>query len=112
MESVCIQNQYGRRLIPNLIDDFAENTPFRPFCSVPYSCNPKDGFRDVSFEEVAAAINKFAWWIESRFGKSQTFQPLAYIGPPDLRYALLTVAAQKTGHKVISEGKYIILNKC
>lgn len=96
---------YGHRLIPSLIDGFAKVTPFRSFCSLPCSCNPKDGFRDISYEEMAAAVNKLAWWIESRLGKSQTFESLAYIGTSDLRYAILAVAAQKTGHKVGSKGK-------
>lgn len=97
-EIASLQPDYGHRLIPNLIDQRVQAEPNRPFWSVPRSSNLVDGFRDVSYSQVARAINRAAWWIDENVGKSTTFETLAYMGPPDLRYAVLTVAAQKTGH--------------
>ena len=94
------QPGYGHRLIPQLIDERAIINPHGPVWSVPKSSNLADGFRDISYHQVARAINKTAWWIDEQIGKSTTFENLAYFGPPDLRYSILTVAAQKTGHTV------------
>ena len=94
------QTDYGHRLIPQLIDERAESNPQGSVWSVPKSSNLADGFRDISYGQVARAVNKVAWWIDEHVGKSTTFEKLAYTGPPDLRYSILTVAAQKTGHTV------------
>ncbi|KAB8295043.1 hypothetical protein EYC80_006986 [Monilinia laxa] len=40
-----------------------------------------------------------SFWIEEKLGTGENFQCIAYIGPHDLRYILLTIAAIKTGHK-------------
>ena len=99
-EIAPLQPSYGRRLIPQLIDQRAEESPELPLWSIPVSSALVDGFRDISYGQVARAINRAAWWIDEKVGKSTTFETLAYMGPPDLRYAVLTVAAQKTGHTV------------
>lgn len=90
---------YGQRLVPHLIDDIAHNDPFRTFCSLAKSSDISDGFQDVSYGVFANAINRLAGWIEENLGKTSTFETVSYIGPSDLRYILLTIAAQKTGYK-------------
>ena len=90
---------YGQRLVPHLIDDIAHNDPYRTFCSLAKSSNIPDGFQDVSYRAFANAINRLAWWIEENLGNNYTFETVSYIGPPDLRYIVLTIAAQKTGYK-------------
>ena len=95
-----LQTNYGHRLIPQLIDERAKVNPHGSVWSVPKSSHLADGFRDISYGQVARAINKAAWWIDEHIGKSTKFEKLAYIGPPDLRYSILTIAAQKTGHTV------------
>ena len=99
-ENTPHQNDYGRRLIPRLIDERAISNPQGPVWSVPHSLNLADGFREIGYDQVARAINAAAWWIDEKVGKSTTFETLAYLGPPDLRYAILTIAAHKTGHTV------------
>ena len=94
-----VEPVYGQRLIPHLIDDIAHNNPSRTFCSLAKSGDISDGFQDVSYGAFANAINRLAWWIEENLGKTSTFETLSYIGPPDLRYIVLTIAAQKTGYK-------------
>ena len=90
----------GRRLVPHIIDEYANVNPRKVFASYPRSSNLQDGFRDVNYLQLANAINACAWWIEAQVGKGHNFETLAYIGPSDLRYAILTVAAIKTGYKV------------
>ena len=99
-EISSLPTNYGHRLIPQLIDERAKVNPQGSVWSVPKSSNLADGFRDISYGQVARAINKAAWWIDEHIGKSTTFEKLAYIGTSDLRYSILTIAAQKTGHTV------------
>ncbi len=91
---------YGRRLLPVLVDEIARNDPQRPFVSLPRSSNPEDGFEDVTYHSFANAINRAAWWLETKLGKSQNFEVLAYTGPSDIRYPIIAYAAVKAGYKV------------
>ncbi|MCJ1476643.1 hypothetical protein MMC13_005311 [Lambiella insularis] len=61
----------------------------------------EDGFRDVSYSQLAGAINKLAWLIQKKLGRSKTFATLTYMGPLDLMYPIFAVAAQKTGYKAL-----------
>ena len=94
----------GHHLIPHLIDQFAHDTPNRTYCSLPTSSNIEDGYRykDISYSRLANAINHAAQWIQHHLGRSSEDYPtMAYLGPSDLRYIILTIAAQKTGYKVV-----------
>jgi acyl-coenzyme A synthetase/AMP-(fatty) acid ligase len=93
---------YGRRLIPPLIDEIAEHDPDRVFACIPKTTDLKDGFQDVTFADFARAINRAAGWIEKTLGQSHDgkFETLAYMGPFDLRYYVMIVAACKLGYKV------------
>lgn len=90
----------GERLIPDIIDERARESPSQPFASIPRSSRVEDGFKDVTYGQLGNAINACAWWIEKELGKGENFRTLTYIGPSDLRYAIITVGAIKTGHKV------------
>lgn len=89
---------YGRRLIASRIDELARQDPNCVWISIP-SARPIKGFRDVTWAEGANAINRAAWWLESKLGYGSGQAPVAYIGPQDIRYIILLVAAIKTKHK-------------
>jgi len=90
------------RLMPVVIDELARDDPRRPWASVPYDdADLSRGYEDISYEVAANAINKLCWIIESVIGKSTTFETIAYLGKPDLRYHFMQMAACKTGHKVL-----------
>ena len=91
---------YGRRLIPHLIDERAQNGWEQPFTSIPRSSDPSDGFRDISYRQFANAINHCARWMQQNLAKSSDSNTIAYTGPSDIRYGILTIAAIKTGYKV------------
>ena len=90
---------YGHRIISSLIDNHARETPDRGFGSLPKTTRIEDGFRNITYGVLANAINRLAWWIQEKLGTNEDFETLAYVGPPDLRYIVLTIAAQKTGYK-------------
>ncbi len=99
---------YGRRLLPVLVDEISRDDPERIFASLARSSNPEDGFKDVTYRSFANAINKAAWWLETKLGKGQNFEVLAYAGPSDIRYPIIAYAAVKAGYKVSLEiSKYL-----
>ncbi|KAK7713546.1 putative NRPS-like protein biosynthetic cluster [Diaporthe eres] len=92
---------YGSRLLPTVVDETAENHPDLPYAYVPVSTNVSDGFKAVSFSDVATAANFLAAWIQQNLGTSTSFETIAYMGPGDLRYVVAFLAAVKCGYKVL-----------
>jgi hypothetical protein len=91
------------RLIATVISERAKNSPQSIWASIPKS--PTDasiGFEDITFARFNYAITRAAQWLQKTLGPQDSLPPkaLAYIGPPDTRYIILTIAAIKTGSKV------------
>jgi len=95
-----LSTQYGQRLLPVYIDEVAQTNPNRPFVSVAKTSNAIDGYFDVTFRAFSRAVNRCAWKLKRKLGQSQTFTPILYIGPLDIRYLIVLFAAAKTGHVV------------
>ena len=91
---------YGHRLLPRLLDELSKTSPNRLYASYACSVDISQGFRDVSFQDMARAADSFAWWIHDRYGRSDKFETLAYMGIPDLRTPIIFLAAVKCGYKV------------
>ena len=72
---------YGHRLIPTLVDDYARTDPDYVFASIPKTTNFADGLEKITISAFARAVNEIAWRCESVLGKSTNFDTLAYIGP-------------------------------
>ena len=96
--------QYGRRLLPCVLDDEAQTYPERLFAAFATSNNVCQGFRDVTFSQMAHAVDFMAHRLQSTFGSilKHDFETLTYIGVPDLRYNIVFYAAVKCGYKVVS----------
>lgn len=93
---------YGKRLVPNVIDEVAQSDPDRTCYILPASNDTyAQGSRVLSYSVVANAINKAAWFLEDQLGRSKTHETVAYIGPNDLRYFLLLIAAIKVGYTLL-----------
>ena len=90
----------GKRIIPKLIDDIASSDPQRPFISVPKSIHLEDGFEDIDYGRFARAVNSCSWWMEEHLGIQGKSETIAYLGPLDVRYLLVLLAASKTGRVV------------
>jgi len=92
---------YAEQLLPTVLGNRAKAEPQCIFAKVPLSpTNYEAGFRSVSFSELHTAINRVAWLLESHFGRSENFPTITYLGPSDLRYSIVLVAAIKVGYKV------------
>lgn len=92
--------QCGQRLLPQLIDQIAKDDPDRPLVSIPRGADVADGYIDVSFKTLATAVDRCAWWIDRNVGRSQELAPIFFIGPTDIRYLVVLLAAAKTDHVV------------
>ena len=72
---------YGHRLIPTLVDEYARTDPDYVFASIPRTKDFADGLKSITISQFARAVNEVAWRIESELGKSTHFDTIAYIGP-------------------------------
>ncbi|KAK0381129.1 hypothetical protein CLIM01_01486 [Colletotrichum limetticola] len=94
---MTVPEQYGRRLIPQILDSLASVEPHRIIYSVANSSNISHGFQHISARAFAKAVDKTAWWLHSQVGEKRVVRAAAYIGPHDLRHVLLTYACVKVG---------------
>ncbi|KAF2019152.1 acetyl-CoA synthetase-like protein, partial [Aaosphaeria arxii CBS 175.79] len=92
----------SEKLIPRIIDDIARTHPDVLYAEIPndaHSCQA--GFRKITYKDLANAINGLALWIERTLGRGLNFETLVYLGPHDLRYILMLLAAVKAGYKML-----------
>ncbi|KAJ5642941.1 transferase family protein [Penicillium longicatenatum] len=92
---------YGSRLIPQIMDSLAANEPEKPVFSLSTLVNGSLKLKDVSARLFARAVNKTACWLRDQVEIPNGTQPVAYIGPHDLRHILLTYACIKTGYAAL-----------
>lgn len=93
---------YGSRLLPTVVDETATSQPDLTYAYVPINNSLGDGFTTITFADVATATNYMAAWIHQNLGRSTSFQMIAYMGPGDLRYVPIFLAAVKCGYKVVN----------
>ncbi|KAF2202987.1 acetyl-CoA synthetase-like protein [Delitschia confertaspora ATCC 74209] len=91
----------GSRLLPQALDDHAASTPQRLYASIAREADLSKGFQDVTCEDMARCVHFMAQWIKNNIGISEKFETLSYIGIPDLRGAVLFLAAVKAGYKTL-----------
>lgn len=96
---------YGKRTLPAVIDDFASETPDSIWASFPTSPESfeRGELYDVTFAALSNSISRLAWYLESKLGRSENFETICYLGPSDIRYFILAIAACKCGYKVSSD---------
>lgn len=87
----------GKRLLPVIIDQLAHEDPDRPWGSIPRDdYDLSQGYADISYAAFANAINKLAWMVEKSIGRSDSFETIAYLGTPDVRYHMVCDLPSKT----------------
>jgi len=88
------------RAIPIAIDEIAQRTPNAVFASIPRTSLPVDGYRDVTYRKYADTIDRAALLLEESIRGVDHGEAIGYIGPSDLRYVILAIAAVKIDMKV------------
>lgn len=93
----------GKRLIPNVIDETARQTPDLECMSIPRSTDPCDGWKPVTWAQVANAVNYVANMLITQNGHPVPgkFPTVAYIGLEDPRYPIFVVGAIKAGYQAL-----------
>jgi hypothetical protein len=93
-------------LLPHTLFKLAAQYPSATYAEFPVNpSNIEDGYRKITYAEVANAVNSFAWWVEENVGKLREeeqngTQTLVYMGPNDIRYAVLCLGSVIAGYKV------------
>jgi acyl-CoA synthetase (AMP-forming)/AMP-acid ligase II len=91
----------NRKPFPTLVDERAFAHPDKTFAIIPKSGKLEDGFRDLTYAELARAVDKASWWLDEHLGpEANTLEMYVYMGSPDFRYALLMLGAMKTRRQV------------
>lgn len=97
--------QYGERLLANIVDEYATYEPERVFVYQPYSSNLEDGYRPVTFRETSRAVNHLARELlqqsQDASYEKDSFPTVAYIGPSDVRYAIVMLACIKAHRQAL-----------
>jgi hypothetical protein len=82
-----------------LLDEIAATDPERILYSIAKTNNMQDGFQDLSYKTIANAVNRCAHWLYYTLGAGEP-RVFCYLGPLDIRYIILVLAAPKAGHTV------------
>lgn len=92
----------GQRLLPAIVDDYAGSQPDRVYAVVPVNQDDLSrGYKDITYKKFAKAVDAASHWLDGTLGKSNgTFETFIYLGARDLRYAIMALAAAKTGRVV------------
>ncbi|KAI0483789.1 acetyl-CoA synthetase-like protein [Xylaria cf. heliscus] len=86
-------------LLPHIVDRLASETPSAIYGLWPVApASYQAGFREINYAQLANIVNGLAWWIVDQLGTGDGEQVLTYIGPNDVRYCALVLAASKTGY--------------
>ncbi|KAL0258295.1 putative NRPS-like protein biosynthetic cluster [Diplodia seriata] len=92
---------FADRLITRRVDELAASSPFRTWVSVPQT-NEIDGqWRDITFHELAQAVDGMARWIEKTIGAGTARETVAYLGINDVRYTVVILAMIKANRKAL-----------
>lgn len=91
---------YGRRLVPQVLDELARSDPDRVYAAIPKTADVKEGYRDITVAELARCVDYTSKWLEEKFGRSENYETITYVGLSDLRGITTLLAAIKVGYKV------------
>ncbi|KAL9108530.1 MAG: hypothetical protein Q9227_006745 [Pyrenula ochraceoflavens] len=88
--------------LPTIVDNRARAEPERLYGAITWIDDERKlKLREITYRVMSTAVDRCAHWLEERLGRSTDFRTLAYAGPSDLRYTIVTMAAAKTGHKAL-----------
>lgn len=87
-------------LLPETVVHYAETQPDKIYAHYRMSAKgDNEGYRKITYRSLANAIDGAARWLYEELGPGEG-EILAYIGPNDARYPILTLGAVKAGYCV------------
>ncbi|KAF7877139.1 hypothetical protein EAF04_000825 [Stromatinia cepivora] len=93
---------YGRRLLPQLVDDNAGSHPTQLMGMIAKSSDLSHGFFEFTYKDIANAVNFMSWWLlEKLRPPGEGKNTIAYMGVTDFRYLVIELSAIKTGYIIL-----------
>lgn len=75
------RQDYGRRLLPHIVDEVASESPNRIVYSIVDNPDDAHDIKHIAASAFAKAIDKTAWWLNSLVEPHNSVLPIGYIGP-------------------------------
>lgn len=93
--------QWQDALLPHVVDRLALERPEDPYAEWVTEASVVK----VNYAQLANIVNGLAWWIVDQLGGPGSYgfphpDVLTYVGPNDVRYSALVLAAVKAGYVV------------
>jgi acyl-CoA synthetase (AMP-forming)/AMP-acid ligase II len=89
------------KLLPTIVDELARDEPNGLWIEYPTSPTSLDaGFNQITYAELANAVNGVANCITSALGRANTGESLAWLAPNSPLCSITLIAAMKAGFKV------------
>ncbi|KAG5788025.1 hypothetical protein H9Q69_012916 [Fusarium xylarioides] len=97
------ESNVKHHVLIDLIHEIATNDPGRAFTYTLSSSDPQDGWKPVTYLQLANAVDHLAHDISKIVTKSSDneFPTVAYIGPNDFRYTAILLACIKAGRTAL-----------
>ncbi|TLS26682.1 hypothetical protein PpBr36_04256 [Pyricularia pennisetigena] len=92
----------AEKLFIRKIEEKSRLIPSNIFARVPLPNWETNGYRSITWKQYNDGINKIAWWLDEKLGKSVDNDTVAYFGANDIRYAYVFAALNKTGRKLLT----------
>ncbi|KAF7192480.1 Non-canonical non-ribosomal peptide synthetase FUB8 [Pseudocercospora fuligena] len=88
--------------LPTVVEELARECPNTTWMRVPKDAELTQGWRDITYQELAHAVNGMARWVGRVFGIGRRSTDIAaYIGINDTRYAVAQVGLIKAGYMAL-----------
>ena len=88
-----------------VVDQLATETPQDLWVKAPGSSDGEVDWHDVTWLQLARAVDAMAHWMEIHLGSATENEPVAHMAIGDIRYPIVILVAMKTGYKVSSESR-------
>ena len=94
MGSLEAPKDYGRRLLPVVIEQAARDHPDHVVYSFPITNDVAQGFHEITNSRYANGMHRTSWYIESKFDKParNTFPTIGYVGPSEPQLSVLSMS--------------------
>ncbi|KAI1744667.1 hypothetical protein F4680DRAFT_233212 [Xylaria scruposa] len=87
--------------LPQIVDKLAAEKPEYVYGVWPVAQNSYSaGVQTITYAKLAKLVNHLAFWLVKQLGPNKQCEVLAYLGPNDVRFTALILAAMKTGHRM------------
>ncbi|SMQ55260.1 unnamed protein product [Zymoseptoria tritici ST99CH_3D7] len=95
------ESQQSNTLV-EILDGLARDRPDATWWKVPKDVNLTQGWRDITYGELAQAVDGMAKWVVASIGMGTSSADIAaYVGVNDIRYAVVQLGLIKAGYMAL-----------